>query len=85
MEKKITDNEKEELEIMKSRWHKQLDRQNSYAKDNYDKIGIVVKKGRKPEILEHAKKMGFKNMTQYITHLIDEDMSKNADNDEVPF
>lgn len=48
-----------------------------YAKTKYDRIPINVKKGDREIILNHAKKRGFDNVTEYVKHLIYSDMNGN--------
>lgn len=45
-----------------------------YAKNNYDRIPINVKKGDKDRILEYAKKRGFNGINEYVKYLIYSDM-----------
>ena len=48
---------------------------NKYNAKAYDRINLVVKKGKKEIITEHAKKNS-ESVNAYINRLIDEDMSK---------
>ena len=47
---------------------------NQFAKDNYDRLNIQVKKGTKAKIEEHRKNKGFKSLNDYVTALIYNDM-----------
>ncbi len=51
---------------------------NDYAKANYDRLNIQVKKGMKAVIEEHRKKKGFKSLNDYINELIRKDMNESA-------
>lgn len=55
----------------------------AFAKDNYDRIALNVKKGDKAIIAEHAKKQGFDSITNYIKNLIYNDMSGHTKNIQV--
>ena len=44
---------------------------NEYQKENYDRITILVQKGRKKEIQMAAKRLGM-STTEYIVSCIDE-------------
>lgn len=46
-----------------------------YAKDNYDRIPINVKKGEREIIFNRAKEKGFKSTTEYIKDLIKNDIN----------
>ena len=71
----LTDKERAELEKLRKQKEKQLKRQNEYVKKNYDKIGLAIPKGQKAIIENRAKEKGFKNITEYIKALIDQDAS----------
>ncbi|MFR2430755.1 MULTISPECIES: hypothetical protein [Hungatella] len=47
---------------------------NQYAKENYDRIIVQVKKGKRESIKEYAKKNGYESLNAYINTLIDTDM-----------
>ncbi|MCD7825696.1 MAG: hypothetical protein LUH14_07045 [Clostridiaceae bacterium] len=53
--------------------YKQFAYQNCYIKENYDRINLIVPKGRKKEIKEKAAAEG-KSVNRYINGLIDTDM-----------
>lgn len=48
-----------------------------FAKENYDRIALNVKKGDKALIAEYAKTVGYDSITEYIKHLIYADMQNN--------
>lgn len=50
--------------------------QNKYISKKYDRINLVVPKGNKEKIKEHAGSMG-ESVNAYINRLIDSDMQKN--------
>ena len=51
---------------------------NEYSAANYDRITILVPKGDKNKITDFYKSKGFKSMAQYITKLIDADMTASG-------
>ena len=65
-----------EFEKLKSQKEKQLARQNSYNKNNYDRLGVVVKKGEKERITDHYKRKGFSSFNEYVCSLIYSDMGE---------
>lgn len=52
----------------------QFEYQNNYVKEKYDRISLIVPKGRKEEIKKRAAAEG-KSVNEYINSLIDEDMN----------
>ena len=46
-----------------------------FAKENYDRIALNLKKGDKALIAERAKAAGFDSITEYIKHLIYSDIN----------
>ena len=50
----------------------------SFAKDNYDRIALNVKKGDKELIANRAKEVGYDSITEYIKHLIYDDMKMSG-------
>lgn len=71
---RLTEENIKEYEKLKNQKQKQLDRQNAYNKTNYDRIGIVIKKGEKERIKAHYVELGFASFNEYITSLIYKDM-----------
>lgn len=51
----------------------QIAYQNNYIKEKYDRINLIVPKGRKEEIKEKARQQG-KSVNEYINSLIDDDI-----------
>lgn len=47
---------------------------NQYAKENYDRIIVQVKKGIKEQVKQYAIKNGYDSMNAYINKLIYDDM-----------
>ena len=76
MSKTLSDADLKEFEKLKSQKQKQLDRQNNYNKNNYDRVGVVLKKGEKDRIKEHYLKSGFSSFNEYIVKLIYDDMQE---------
>jgi predicted HicB family RNase H-like nuclease len=58
----------------------QIEYQNEYNRQNYDRINLVVKKGKKDIIKAEAQKSG-KKVNEYINNAIDEYIKKQ--NDEI--
>ena len=69
----MTEEEKNRLEKLEKQKRKQLDRQNKFINENYDRIGIALPKGQKAEIEKRAAEKGFKTITEYIKYLLDKD------------
>lgn len=74
---RLTEENIKEYEKLKNQKQKQLDRQNAYNKDNYDRIGIVIKKGEKERIKAYYIENGFSSFNEYITSLIYKDMGES--------
>lgn len=72
----ITDIDIKEYEKLKQQKQKQLDRQNNYNKANYDRAGVVLKKGEKERIKAHYTKLGFTSFNEYVLSLIYNDMGE---------
>ena len=68
MRKKETD-----LEVIKQRYQKRLDRQNEYNKKKYDHISLVFPAGCKEKILTACKEKGYKNPSEYFKELLRQD------------
>lgn len=56
---------------------KQIDRQNKFIAEKYDRFTATFPKGKKEEYREHAEQKG-KSLNQLITSLLDEDMQRNG-------
>lgn len=46
---------------------------NEYARDKYDRISVVVTKGKRDQIKARAESLG-QSVSSYINNLIDQDM-----------
>lgn len=53
---------------------------NNYIKENYDRIVIKVKKGKKKEIETHIADFGYKSMTDFIKSAINEKIDRDLEN-----
>ena len=73
---KLSDDDIKEYEKLKSQKQKQLDRQNNYNKNNYDRVGVVLRKGEKDRIKAHYIEKGFASFNEYIVKLIYDDMGE---------
>lgn len=51
---------------------------NQYAKENYDRIIVQVKKGKRELIKIHAKNNGYESVNAYINSLIERDMERTG-------
>lgn len=52
---------------------------NQYAKENYDRIIVQVKKGKKELIKHYAKNKGYESVNAYINTLIERDMERTGE------
>lgn len=52
---------------------------NQYAKENYDRIIVQVKKGKKELIKHYAKNKGYESVNAYINTLIERDMEQEGE------
>ena len=52
---------------------------NQYAKENYDRIIVQVKKGKKELIKTYAKNKGYESVNAYINTLIERDMERTKE------
>lgn len=75
--------EREELEKYRKQKERQYERQNRYARENYDRVGCTVSKGRKADIERAARARGYRSVSAYIVALIDRDISE-LDGDTAP-
>lgn len=46
-----------------------------FAKENYERLAINLYKGEREMLKKHAKKRGFEKVSDYIRHLISQDMN----------
>ena len=51
---------------------KRYDRQNAFNAKNYDKISVIVPKGKRDKYREHSKKMGFKSLSAFFVALLEQ-------------
>lgn len=49
---------------------------NNYAKENYDRITIIRRKGEKDKLKAIAKEKGYRNVTDFINTCIDEKLKR---------
>ena len=52
---------------------------NQYAKENYDRIIVQVKKGKKELIKHYVKNKGYESVNAYINTLIERDMEQEGE------
>ncbi|MCD7821303.1 MAG: type II toxin-antitoxin system HicB family antitoxin [Clostridiales bacterium] len=52
---------------------------NKYIKNNYDRINIVVPKGKREELKEHAKSMG-ESLNAFLSRAADEQVKRDNEN-----
>lgn len=60
---------------------KRIDYRNRWQKENQDRIVVMVKKGEKARIKEHAAECGL-SVNAYILALIETDLGKRTGEDE---
>lgn len=65
--------------MSKNEEFKQIDYQNQYIKEKYDRINLTVPKGKKPQIKEAATAAG-QSVNEYINEAIDEKMFSSCMN-----
>lgn len=53
---------------------------NNYIKNNYDRIVIKVKKGKKKELETHIADFGYKSTTDFIKSTINEKIVRDLEN-----
>ena len=58
----------------------QIKYQNEYNKSNYDRVGIVMPKGRKDVIKKKAMAAG-QSMNEYVNQAIEERMERDGDSE----
>ena len=58
----------------------QIKYQNEYNKSNYDRVGIVMPKGRKDVIKKKAMEAG-QSMSEYVNQAIEERMERDGDSE----
>lgn len=52
---------------------------NKFNAEKYDRVGLMLPKGKKQEVKEHAEKKG-ESMNGFIIRAIDETMQKDKEN-----
>lgn len=53
---------------------------NDYNKQAYERLNVLVKKGKKEYIQKHAKELGYNSLNAYVNALIDSDMEHKTQN-----
>lgn len=53
---------------------------NNFQKENYDRIVIKVKKGKKKELEIHIADFGYKNVSTFIKSAINEKIERDLNN-----
>lgn len=66
---------RKDREKMKKTEFNQIAYQNEYIKEKYDRINLLVPKGKKEKIRKAAEEAG-KSVNEYINSLIDEKIGK---------
>lgn len=51
---------------------------NRYNRKTYDRIVVIVPKGRKEAVMQHAAGKGYESLSKYVNDLITADMEKSA-------
>lgn len=52
----------------------------NYMKNNYDRVVLQVKKGKRDEIKTHLADFGYKSMNKFINDAIDEKIARDLEN-----
>lgn len=52
---------------------------NEFQKNNYDRINLLVKKGKKEELKEHCGKYGYKSLNDFIAQAVNEKIERDLD------
>lgn len=63
---------------MDEKQKKQFDYQNKYNSEKYDRLSIVIQKGKREAYREYAISRGYKSLTALIVDLIEADMQENT-------
>ena len=74
----MEEKELEKLQKLAEQKRKQLDRQNKYMKDKYDRIALMMPKGMREVINNRAKEKGYKTITDYLKALVEKDINTAA-------
>lgn len=53
---------------------------NEYARNNYDRINMLFKKGTKDKLQEHCKKYGYKSISSFVNDAINEKIARDLEN-----
>lgn len=72
----LTQEQAQEYEKLKKQKQKQLDRQNRYNAEKYDRFNIVMDKGDHERVKAAAKTAGAESVSAYIKALIYADMER---------
>lgn len=79
----MEEKELEKLQKLAEQKRKQLDRQNKYMRDKYDRIALMMPKGMREVINNRAKEKGYKTITDYLKALVEKDINTAAAPDVV--
>ena len=71
----MDNNRIKELEEIEKRFKARNKYNTDYQKNKYDRTVLLLDKGQKNQVDEMAKSKGFKNTSEYIKHLIDNDIN----------
>lgn len=52
---------------------------NKFAAENYDRVGLMLPKGKKEKLKQHAKNNGDKILNAFINRAIDETIERDND------
>ena len=55
---------------------------NEYAKNNYDRINILFKKGTKDILSKHIKEYGYKSISTFVNEAVNEKIARDLENKE---
>ena len=71
----MEEKEIEKLQKIAEQKRKQLDRQNKYMREKYDRIALMMPKGMREIINNRASEKGYKTITDYLKALVEKDIN----------
>lgn len=78
----MTEKQMEDYNRLKEQKKKQLDRQNQYNKQNYERLNIVMRPGDKNRVRAAAKSLGARSVNEYVVGLIYADLERLEESPE---
>lgn len=69
----------EELQKIEEKYKKRNKYINEWQKNNYYRLTVLIQKDKKQEIEKRSLQKGFKNVSDYIKALIDNDLTRDQE------